>query len=272
MTSLVTRAVRQPWRWTTCLVAAGAVLAGSCGGGGIKDACPFDLADLSGTWTGDHVLTDAGGASVQGTETTSFLEKGGGTDVKGFWTYVRGDTATTLFVDGSCSGRNQDLRTCGLSLGLPVSDVVSLNTTDGCAVTGSGTTTANASVLNLTLTKQDDPPECPNDVNMELDGVWVGNHEYVGGATGREYVQIDDTSCDQIRGTWVFDRNGERVQNDFTGRCASGTRGSYVVQVGNETLALTLVPDQCVLTGTGTDTTTGESYTLRMARGNRTVS
>jgi len=47
---------------------------------------------------------------------------------------------------------------------------------------------------------------------------------------------------------------------------------SEMVQVGDETLALTLVPDQCVLTGTGTDTTTGESYTLRMARGNRTVS
>jgi hypothetical protein len=271
MTSLSTRGLRQPWLWVASIVATGALAAGSCGGGSINDPCAFDLADLSGTWSGDHTVTDPSGTTVHGTETTSFLEKAGGTDVKGFWTYVRGDTATTLFVDGSCSGRNQDLRTCGLSLGLPTSDVVSLNTTDGCAITGSGTTTANASVINLAMTKQSGPPECPNDVNMELDGVWVGSHEFVGGATGREFVQIDDTSCDQIRGGWVFERNGESVQNDFTGHCANG-RGSYVVQVGTETLALTLVPDQCVLTGTGTDTTTGESYTLRMARGNRTVS
>ena len=109
MTSLMKRAVRQPWLWTTSFVAAGALLAGSCGGGGINDPCPFELADLSGTWSGEHVLTDPSGNSIQGTETTSFLEKGGGTDVKGFWTYVRGDTATTLFVDGSCSGKAKGL-------------------------------------------------------------------------------------------------------------------------------------------------------------------
>ncbi len=270
MTSPIQRADRSPWLWLAAVVAGGALAAGSCGGGS-SNPCIYDLSDLSGTWSGEHTLTDPGGNVVRGTESTTFLEKAGGTDVKGFWTYVRGDTATTLFVDGSCAGKKQDLRSCGLSLGLPPTEVVSLDSTDGCSFRGAGTTTADASVLNLTLTKQSDPPACPNDVNMELDGVWVGSHEFVGGATGREFVQIDDSSCDQIRGVWIFERNGETVQNDFTGRCADG-RGSYVVQVGTETLALTLVPEQCVLTGTGTDTTTGESYTLRMARGNRSIS
>jgi hypothetical protein len=263
-------ASRRPWLWAVVALAAAALPAGSCGGSNSTGSCGFASSDLSGTWAGDHTLTHPDQTSVQGTEATTFLEKAGGSDVKGFWTYTRGDSSSTLFLDGSCSGKNQTLRSCSMHLGIPVTDVLSLDSTDGCAIAGSGTTT-DASVLNVSMNKQSDPPSCPNDVNMELDGVWVGNHEFTGGATGREYVQIDDAGCDQIHGVWVFDRNNQLVQNDFTGHCTSG-RGNYVIQVGTETLALSLVPDQCVLSGSGTNTSTGETYTLHMARGSRSIS
>ncbi len=271
MASISSRAARRRWIGLVAGLGLATLPAASCGGGGGNGSCGFPLDDLSGAWSGNHTLTHADQSSVTGTETTSFLEKASGADVKGFWTYTRGDTASTSFLTGTCAGKNQSLRTCSLQLGIPVTDVLSLDSSDGCSIIGSGTTT-DSSVVNINMTKQSGPPDCPNDVNMALSGVWIGNHQFTTGATGREYVQIDDSSCDQISGIWVFDRNNQVVQNTFTGHCANGARGSYVVQVGDETLALTLVPDQCVLTGTGTNSSTGETYTLNMARGNRSIS
>lgn len=240
---------------------------GSSGSGASPETCTFSQLNLTGAWTGQHTVTQSGGAAISGTQSVTLaLRSGWSVGYNGFWVWTRSGVTTTAFLTGSCPFEG-DAMSCTFSLGAPVTDSLNLTILDGCTMRGTGANLEQSSLYTIDLAKREDRPECPGDIAMNLQGLWIGDHEALDGTRiGTQDVLIVDSGCDAISGTWVWERaEAEPTASDFTAGC-SNDRGSYMFRVGSDNIVATLIPEWCELTGTGTNSETGAQFTVRMTR------